>query len=409
MPYSELVKNFERIRDYMHGFYVYGFKSRNEYGQRSERSYDNERRRIDSYLRDYMGYQWTKGGKAVFISIDSREAAHNPLYNALKAKSFTDLDVLLHFVLLDVLADGGQMDMRELLARVDGRIKNGFADGSTLEESTVRKKVKEYVRLGLIEEEKIGSRVYYACGSRTCPEDAADMITFFSEAGVLGVVGSYLLDRLPEQSDRFSFKHHYITGATDSEVLCVLLDAVSRKCRVRFKNAASGKSAQECEVVPLMIYHGAQNGRQHLMAYDPQRDDYMSYRLDYIHKPEILEIETNFDAYRAEFEELRGHMWGVMCSKKRPFEHVEFTVRFSDEERFIPRRLEREKRCGRVSMVDAHTCRFEAELCDTIEIIPWIRTFTMRITELKMDNAVARGRLLGDLEQMYQNYGLKEG
>ena len=133
MPYSELVKNFERIRDYMHGFYVYGFKSRNEYGQRSERSYDNERRRIDSYLRDYMGYQWTKSGKAVFISIDSREAAHNPLYNALKARSFTDLDVFLHFVLLDVLADGGRMDMRELLAQVDGRMKNGLFEGITLE------------------------------------------------------------------------------------------------------------------------------------------------------------------------------------------------------------------------------------------------------------------------------------
>ena len=31
MAYSELIKNFNRIRDYMREFYVYGFKSRDEF------------------------------------------------------------------------------------------------------------------------------------------------------------------------------------------------------------------------------------------------------------------------------------------------------------------------------------------------------------------------------------------
>lgn len=39
MAYSELVKNFERIRNYMREFYVYGFKSRDEYGMKSTRRY----------------------------------------------------------------------------------------------------------------------------------------------------------------------------------------------------------------------------------------------------------------------------------------------------------------------------------------------------------------------------------
>ena len=45
MAYSELIKNFERIRDYMREFYVYGFESRDEYDAKSARSYDNELRR----------------------------------------------------------------------------------------------------------------------------------------------------------------------------------------------------------------------------------------------------------------------------------------------------------------------------------------------------------------------------
>ena len=101
MPYSELVKNFERIRDYMRQFYVYGFKSRSEYDSKSARSYDNERRRIESWLGDYMSFRTTAEGKNVFISVDSRSAEQNPLYNAFRAKSFTDGSITLYFYILD--------------------------------------------------------------------------------------------------------------------------------------------------------------------------------------------------------------------------------------------------------------------------------------------------------------------
>lgn len=50
MAYSELIKNFDRIRDCMRQFYVYGFKSRTEYDRKSARSYDNERRRAVELL-----------------------------------------------------------------------------------------------------------------------------------------------------------------------------------------------------------------------------------------------------------------------------------------------------------------------------------------------------------------------
>ena len=38
MAYSELIKNFENIRDYISQFYVYGFKRRKDYDKKSSRS-----------------------------------------------------------------------------------------------------------------------------------------------------------------------------------------------------------------------------------------------------------------------------------------------------------------------------------------------------------------------------------
>lgn len=49
MAYSGLIKNFNCIREYMREFYIYGFKSRDEYTGKSARSYDDERRRLAYY------------------------------------------------------------------------------------------------------------------------------------------------------------------------------------------------------------------------------------------------------------------------------------------------------------------------------------------------------------------------
>ena len=58
---------------------------------------------MESRLGDHMSFVRTSKGKNVFISIDSRVSDHNPLYKAWRAKSFTDGDIMLHFILFDIL------------------------------------------------------------------------------------------------------------------------------------------------------------------------------------------------------------------------------------------------------------------------------------------------------------------
>ena len=72
MAYSELIKNFNRTRAYIRSFYVYGFRHRMEFDQKSARSYDDERRRVESWLGDYMSFGQDAEGRRVFLSVDSR-------------------------------------------------------------------------------------------------------------------------------------------------------------------------------------------------------------------------------------------------------------------------------------------------------------------------------------------------
>ena len=143
MAYSELIKSFSRIRDYMRAFYVYGFKSREEYDAKSARSYDNERRRIESWLGNYMAFRQDSNGKNVFLSVDSRRIAANPLYQAFRTKSFTDKDITLHFYILDILADGSALSSKEIMDRIHRDYLSRIENPISLDESTVRKKLKE--------------------------------------------------------------------------------------------------------------------------------------------------------------------------------------------------------------------------------------------------------------------------
>lgn len=105
-------------------------------------------------------------------------------------------------------------------------------------------------------------------------------------------------------------------------------------------------------------------------------------------------------------------MWGVTAKNDRfgnaRTEHVEFTVKVADNEGHIINRLEREKRVGYVEKIDANTYRFTADVYDVSEMIPWIRTFICRITDLHFSNYEVEKQFKQDIEEMYRMYGIKE-
>ena len=282
MAYSELVKNFNKIRDYMREFYVYGFKSRDEYTKKSARSYDDERRRMESWLGDYMRFRQTPDGKNVFITIDSRVSRHNPLYKAWKTKSFTDGDITLHFVLFDILSSPDvSLSLNEITDKIDDYLCD-FAEPKVFDESTVRKKLKEYVAEGLILSEKQGKTVTYRRVEDVQMCDL-DVLDFFSEVLPCGVIGSFLLDKTDSCNDHFAFKHHYITGAMDSEILCSLFIAMREKRHITLETInRHNDRISENHVIPLRIMISVQSGRQYLMAYAPRFKRITSYRTDNI-------------------------------------------------------------------------------------------------------------------------------
>ena len=413
MAYKELIKNFNRIRSYMREFYVYGFKKREEYTRKSPRSYDNERRRIESILGDYMQFHQTENGKNVFLSIDSRTTEHNPLYQAWKIKSFTDGDITLHFIIMDIMESAKEsLSIHEITKRVD-QYMSVFESHKVFDESTIRKKLREYVNEGIIESEKCGKTLYYKKTDQIYKGNT-DILDYFSETAPCGVIGSFLLDQQPKHKHKgkFAFKHHYITGTMDSDMMCQLFEAMQKKssATIQMLQKRTGNKTK-IKVVPLQIFISVQSGRQYLMAYSRQFKRITSFRLDHMLSVKIEKEDQDFEELRKKLEHMKQYIWGVSTTSRsgERMEMVEFHVHYEENELYIYQRLEREKRCGKVEKIDDHTSRFYAEVYDASELVPWIRTFICRITEIHFSNKILEVQFKRDIQKMYELYDLEGG
>ena len=77
-----------------------------------------------------------------------------------------------------------------------------------------------------------------------------------------------------------------------------------------------------------------------------------------------------------------------------------------DDEEYIFHRLEREKRCGNVERINNNTAKFSCDVFDSSELVPWIRTFICRITDISFSNRNIEKRFILDLDWMYEQYDI---
>ncbi len=415
MAYKELIKNFSKIRNYLKEFFVYGYNSRGKVGRKSDRSYDDEKRRIQSWLGDYVEESHGPDGKTTALSIDVRNVGFNPLYRAWKSASFTDKDITLHFILMDLLKGRDKLLLSEIISIIDEEYLSHFNKPLELDESTIRKKLAEYEKQGFIEISKEGNKSAYSLKKNIdlmshSQKELQDTLDFASEILPAGILGSTLLDKMDEHDNCFSFKHHYITQSMDSEIMVTLFEAMRRKCWVNILTYNERKSTKKNSIgtrvkaIPLKILSSSQTGRQYVVTHVLKHKKLKSFRLDNIIEVNIADPCYDYDTVKKEFKEAEKHLWGSSFGNFENLETVEFTVKFREDEEHIYHRLIREKRCGEVERLSPTEARYYAKVWDAHEMLPWIRTFIMRITELHISDKALEEHFWNDVYEMRNLY-----
>ena len=411
--FSELIKTFSRTRGYVRDFFIYGCKVRSEFTQKSSRSYDDERRRVNNWLSDYIQSDDSQRGRQIMISVDSGHILENPLYQAYYARSFTDKFILLHFLLLDLLADGKQNTARELTGKLNSQYEV-YAD-----EKTVRGKLDEYVREGLLIAGKQGKSKCYRLSPDTFSgfskqyPGLQDAVFFFSEVQPFGVIGNSILQGERLHNDCFIMKHNYIVHTLDDEVLLTILEAIQAKQFLRIKtvstkSALSGEqNTHELICIPLRISTSVQTGRRYLIAYLPDYQRFNAHRLDHISDAEPAGNCPEYDTIMAKLNEELPHVFGVSFDNQkaeRKPEPLRITLRIPPEEAYVLRRVQREKRCGTLEQTGEDTYCVTLDILDPHEALPWIRTFICRIVSLEGGTQELRTLFREDLLAMAELY-----
>lgn len=447
--FQELIKNFDRIRDYMRQFYIYGFKARTEFDGKSARTYDNERRRIESWLADYTRADYTSKGKHVYINVDSKEIPQNPLYTAWKSKSFTDNDLMLHFFILDQMIEDGNENAgmakageEQVGAAQAGAAQNDAAQagaanpefpspggltagelcdricadyGVVFDSQTVRLKLKEYESLGLLSAWKDKKQLRYRLAPLLAPETAGPSpawdrlimaVKFFQGAAPFGVVGSTILDREETDNEYFQFKHHFIVHTLEDGVLSDVLAAMKQGRAISFTNR-SGRTGNvsQSRGLPLKIFVSTRTGRRYVCLYQENTRRFTNMRLDSMSDVTPLEIHSDYSRKQDLLKRNLDRLWGVSFSGSGRLEEIciKFYVNESTEA-YVLDRLYREGRGGEIQRIRENEYLYSGAFFDTNEMLSWVKTFTGRILDIQGSNHFAVAKITYDWEKMYEMY-----
>lgn len=442
--FQELIKNFDRIRDYMRQFYIYGFKARTEFDGKSARTYDNERRRIESWLADYTRADYTSKGKHVYINVDSKEIPQNPLYTAWKSKSFTDNDLMLHFFLLDQMIEDGnenagmakagavqteaaQTEAAQAgAAQTESQSPGGLtarelcdricADyGVVFDSQTVRLKLKEYESLGLLSAVKDKKQLRYRLAPLLAPETAGPSpawdrlimaVKFFQGTAPFGVIGSTILDREETDNEYFQFKHHFIVHTLEDGVLSDVLAAMKQGRAISFTNR-SGRTGNvsQSRGLPLKIFVSTRTGRRYVCLYQENTRRFTNMRLDSMSNVTPLEIHSDYSRKQDLLKRNLDRLWGVSFSGSGRLEEIciKFYVNESTEA-YVLDRLYREGRGGEIQRIRENEYLYSGAFFDTNEMLSWVKTFTGRILDIQGSNHFAVAKITYDWEKMYEMY-----
>ena len=405
--YRDTIKNLAKVRGYMRDLYLYGFRTRRDFDRKSARTYDNERRRIEGWLSDYIRFDHTVKGKSVCISLDSASVESNPLFVAWKSKSFTDNDITLHFLLTDALRSGRALSAPELTEVLSAEY------GTDFELQTVRGKLREYEREGILCSEKDGKALKYRLSSCTYdslphPERLNDAAAFFSQISVGGYIGSTILDRIRNYDNPFRFRHQSIAHTLDDGITMELLELIGegRMCRIQGTNKRTHSFDAEC--LPLRILESVQTGRRYVAAYEPRVHRLISLRIDCIDSVQPLNLHPDAERYHAKADETAPKRWGVSYSGSRRMEQLCMKLHIDDKsEKYVLDRIRREGRSGELLHIGRNTYLYTVEVYDSNEVMPWIKTFTGRIISLEGTNRAVVDKFYNDMRLMKEMYAME--
>lgn len=415
-----LIRDYSDIRDILRDIYIFGCFSRDDYIKKgmSGRKYDNEQRRITSYLPDKFIKKKRVGKRVLpYCSYNMTETQENFMAETYRNKSFTMLDIMTYFFALTLLDDQQGMTLPELLEIIPEE-----NDEVVYTKDNLRKKLDELIGKGLVSTQKSGRKVLY----RTVEDylkifktdeliDIYWLLEFEKNVCPVEMPYFYLQRKLRlylyadrgiemENIRAFQYKHNHLFNVLDNEVILDTLRAIRSK-RTLIIEYRFRENIRNCEVVPIRIIHECNHGRQYLLFYDLSDEMTKTRRIDRILSAKIFEEVSDdiLELARKEGEKEKS----AWCTSGLYLDHDVVKIEFNideEKEKYVLDRIEREGKNGILERIVPGTYLYTITVSDPLEMTPWVRSFGERAKVIYSKDGILEKHLLEDYERAIAKY-----
>ncbi len=412
-----LIRDYDNIRYILRTIYIFGCFTRDDFIEMgiSGRKYDNEQRRISSYLpQKFIQKRRIDKKVLLYCSYSMQDSEKNYLVDTFRNKSFTALDIMAFFYVQQLLADGKEMTATELLDAIP--ILN---DTVIFTKDNLRVKLDELVEKGYIESHKEGRTVLYKLAddiwndfSNEELEEICLYLEYIKNVSPIEIPYYFLEQKLQlymeyerkinmKQHKVFALKHNHIFNSLDNDILIQILRGCSSKKSLKL----SMDNGKDRKVLPVKVIHDSTYGRQYLYCFDMEIEKQSVIRID-----RICSVSLSRKMSCEENQIVNGvinlteECW---CTSGVNSELKEIVIEFKfDElkEAYILRRINQEGHNGEIRRVDEGIYEFRARLRDPNEMIPWIRSFGERARVINSEGCNTIEVLAEDWKRAVKNY-----
>ena len=197
-----------------------------------------------------------------------------------------------------------------------------------------------------------------------------------------------------------------MASCLDDIVTLELLDAMRNDSEIVIKNHSERlNKTVEIKLFPLKIFVSTRTGRRYLIGMKAGYNKLISLRLDYIKEVNQAEKCIKAENYRNIFKASLAHSFGTTVLQNGKTEHFEMLLSIDEEkEQFILERLKREGKNGTICRIRQNVFSYSIDVFDTVDMMPWVKSFIGRIIKLSGDNKLAINRFYNDIERLVKLY-----
>lgn len=415
---SLMIRDYENIRQILREIYIFGCFTKEDYVKMgfSSRKVDKEQQRIAVYLPEKFIKKRRVNKKVIlYCHYNISDSAGSYLAETYRNKSFTMLDILSYFYVLQLLGDGKERTLQEILdempydnaeieftkdnmrVKLDELVENRFVRIHR-DDRNVRYLISDDIWEGFSDDELLEILTYLEFIKNVSP---VEMPCYFLQRRLKLYLFAERKIKCEEESP-FQFKHNHIFNSLDNDILIQCLEAIHEKVSLTIE-MDGGKELDE--VLPIKVIHDTTYGRQYLMFYREDLQVVNAVRIDRIKAvQECAPLTAGEEAVVEQQRHFDDYCWNISGINDDPQEVVAEFYFDEQKEGFILNRLHREGHGGTITRLRDGVFEYRISLRDPKEIIPWIRSFGERAKVISSGSFRIEDTIRADWEKAVKKY-----